>query len=258
MSVKSIVKKVFHNSGYTIVPNKSLPFYFSEKYQAEIGFWKIILQQYIRWYNGQITELYEEASPSYELKIKEYDLVYNAILTWQKLHQRPKYLEDLQLQNDVFEGMKVLDIGSGPHPSALCFDHCEIYCLDPLLPLYMEAGFPIHIYDSRTKFVYGFSEKMPFEDHFFDAIISVNALDHVDDFALTAEEIKRVLKPGGKVRLHLHFHPKTVTEPLELNDTIVSKAFGWCPGFKKIHESKSKRGYTIMENNETFSLWTNF
>ena len=35
---------------------------------------------------------------------------------------------------------------------------------------------------------------MPFEDGFFDAVISVNAIDHVNDFAETAKEIKRVLK----------------------------------------------------------------
>ena len=122
----------------------------------------------------------------------------------------------------------------------------------------MDAGFPIHIYESRARFVYGFAEKMPFENHFFDAVISVNALDHVADFKLTVNEIKRVLKPGGKVRLHLHFHNKTITEPLELNDSIVSEAFYWCEGFRKIDESKSKRGYSITKADEIFSLWSNF
>jgi SAM-dependent methyltransferase len=180
------------------------------------------------------------------------------LLTWQKLHQQPKYLEDLQLPLTAFEGLKVLDVGSGPHPSALVFSNCEIYNFDPLLPLYIEAGYPIHIYDDRVKFVYGFSEKMPFADDFFDAVISANALDHVDDFRLTANEIKRVLKPSGKLRLHLHFHPATSMEPLEINDSIVSKAFDWCEAFKKISESKAKRGTTLDGPNESFSVWSNF
>ena len=130
--------------------------------------------------------------------------------------------------------------------------------MDPLLPLYIEAGYPIHIYENRAKFVYGFSEKMPFEDNFFDAVISANALDHVDDFYLTAAEIKRVLKPQGKLRLHLHFHTPTIMEPLQINDSIVTKAFAWCDGFKKISETKTKRGTTLNDHRESFSLWSNF
>jgi SAM-dependent methyltransferase len=76
---------------------------------------------------------------------------------------------------------------------------------------------------------------MPFENHFFDAVISVNAIDHVDDFFKTASEIIRVLKPNGKIRLHVHYHIKTQTEPLELNDTIVENAFRGIQNFKKIN-----------------------
>ena len=122
----------------------------------------------------------------------------------------------------------------------------------------MEAGFPIHIYESRAKFVYGFSENMPFPDNYFDAIISVNALDHVDDFNLTSNEIQRVLKPGGKLRFHLHYHLKTPTEPLELNDEIVINAFKWADNFKKISESKSKRGSLVEDLSESYTLWSNF
>ena len=207
--------------------------YSNKKYNAEIQFWKDILISYVDWYNGKIKELYGEPSPTEEEKIKAHTIEYSAILTWQAAHQRKKYLEDLHLPATVFQNMKVLDVGSGPHPSALAFSNCEIFCLDPLLPVYMQTGFPIHIYESRTRFVYGYSEKMPFENSFFDAIISVNAMDHVDDFYLTANEIKRVLKPGGMLRFHLHFHPKTVTEPLELNDAIVSEAFKCVTGLKK-------------------------
>lgn len=234
------------------------PHYFNKKYNAEIQFWKEILVSYVAWYKGEVKELYGEPSPAEAEKIKAYTIEYSAILTWQAAHQRKKYLEDLQLPDSAFENMKVLDVGSGPHPSALAFLNCDIYCLDPLLPLYMQTGFPIHIYEPRTKFVYGFSEKMPFENNYFDAVISVNAMDHVDDFNATANEIKRVLKPGGKLRFHLHFHPKTITEPLELNDNIVSKAFEWCDGFKKISESKIKRGTIVTDDNESYTVWSNF
>ena len=87
----------------------------------------------------------------------------------------PKYLEDLQLEENTFSGLQIVDIGSGPHPSAAAFKNCKIFCLDPLLPEYLKTGFPFHIYEERVRFAYGYSENMPFTDQFFDAIISVNA-----------------------------------------------------------------------------------
>lgn len=70
--------------------------------------------------------------------------------------------------------MKLLDIGSGPMPSATCFKDCQLYCLEPLLPKYLEAGFPLHYY-KNFKFIHGVSENIPIEDNFFDAVISVQA-----------------------------------------------------------------------------------
>lgn len=256
--LKNWIKYFFFKCGYTIIPNSALPFYFSKKYRTEISFWKSMYTEFVRWYNGDLKELYQEPSPLEEQKIKIFNSPINAILTWQDIHQKVKYRQDLLLNTNKFEGLNLLDIGSGPFPSALVFEKCELFCLDPLLPLYIEVGYPIHVYEPRVHFVYGFSEKMPFEDNFFDAIISVNALDHVDDFALTSIEIKRVLKPEGKVRFHLHYHLKTITEPLELNDAIVKETFSWCTGFKKIHESKMKRGYSATDKNELFTIWSNF
>ena len=128
--------------------------------------------------------------------------------------------------------MQLLDIGSGPMPSALAFENCTVHCLDPLLPAYMTAGFAIHYYD-RVKFVHAHSEDIPYPDHYFDAIISVNALDHVDDFDKTSHEIRRVLKLGGKLRFHLHYHSPTPLEPIDLNDQKMMQSFGWCPDFER-------------------------
>jgi SAM-dependent methyltransferase len=258
MVLKDVAKKILDKAGYAAFDKHNLPFYFQTKYRAEISFWKDILKEYELWYDGKRASLYEEPAPGPDQRVNGYNHTYNAILTWLKIHQETKYLEDLHLQSNAFTGMKLLDIGSGPIPSAQVYTGTELYCLDPLIPLYLEAGFPGHIYDPRVKLVFGFSEKMPFQDHFFDAIISVNALDHVDDFHATAREIERVLKPGGKMRFHLHYHDKTVTEPLELNDAIVAKAFGWCKDFKRISDSRKKRGYTLTDEKELYTVWSNF
>jgi SAM-dependent methyltransferase len=153
--------------------------------------------------------------------------------------------------------MKLLDIGSGPFPSALAFKDCEIYCLDPLIPGYVAAGFPIHYYE-RVQFVSAPSEEIPCPDHFFDAIISVNAIDHVDNFEKTTQEIRRVLAPGGILRFHVHYHTSTPLEPIELNDQIMMGAFAWCPGFHKLIESKAKRGHVLSAGGGMYSVWSNF
>lgn len=228
----------------------------SLKYRAEMAFRRKILEDYEKWYAGEIGELYGTSSPAEDQKIKCRSNKHSAILTYLKLVQQPKYLRDLLLDENAFAGLRLLDVGAGPMPSALIFRDCELFCLDPLYANYIEIGFPLHYYE-RTRFICARSEDIPVEDHFFDAVISVNAIDHVDDFFKTAEEIRRVLKPNGKMRLHVHYHKKTPTEPLELNDTVMRAAFGWCPDFVKIHESDKKMG-SVASAGELFTVWSNF
>ncbi len=120
---------------------------------------------------------------------------------------------------------------------------------------YLAAGFPIHLYGD-VKFIQGYSENIPVKDGFFDVVISVNALDHVDDFEKTAGEIKRVLKQDGWVVFHIHLHPPTQNEPLELADERVIKAFSGIKNFRKLAESKNKFGYQCA-GDESYSLWSN-
>lgn len=228
-----------------------------DKYAAEVSFWSKEIQAYERWYLGETRELYGLQSPLDLQKKMAKSLKDSAVLTWFELHQKPKYLHDLELGSDEFRGEKVLDIGSGPFPSALAFRGCSLYCLDPLFHKYLEAGFPIHYYDN-VKFIHAFSEEIPVEDNFFDAVISVNAIDHVDDLRKTAHEISRVLKPGGKLAMHVHYHKATVSEPLEINDAIYNNNFNWCEGLRKISESNCKFGYVLQEKNEKYALWKNF
>src|SRR4051812_30239384 len=93
-----------------------------DKEYAEIKFWKKELKQYVRWYTGELTELYGHRAPV--LKVDAYTIELSAILTFFEVHQKVKYLSDLVLDAEEFKGMKVLDVGSGPFPSALCFKEC--------------------------------------------------------------------------------------------------------------------------------------
>ncbi len=226
-----------------------------KKYVAELNFWAGEIENYKSWYTGNLRESYGTVSPADIEKVKAENIKDSAILTWHKLHQEKKYFLDLQLPQDIFAGKKLLDIGSGPMPSATCFKNAELYCLEPLLSRYIDIGFPLHYY-GNTKFIQCKAESIPVENNFFDAIISVNALDHVDDFEKTASEIQRVLKQDGIIVFHLHYHYKTETEPVELNDERVQKAFSKIPGMKKISQKKEKYG-SVCEEGESFTLWSN-
>ena len=227
-----------------------------DKEFAEIKFWRKQIQKYIDWYNGDIKELYGHPSPVN--KVKAHTVQLSAILTFFNVHQKVKYQHDLQLGANDLAGMKVLDIGSGPFPSALCFNDCEVYSLDPLIDSYLAAGYPIHCYEARGRFVHSKAENMPFDDAFIDAVISVNAIDHVNYFGQTALEIKRVLKPGGKFRMHVHYHPKTAAEPIELNDDVFLQHYSWVNNLTRISESKNKTGTSLDKNNEElYVVWGN-
>lgn len=225
------------------------------KNEAELKFWERTVNELVKWYNGE-KALYDTLPPTKDEKVTDYLPEHNAIFTWHKLHQEPKYLADLQLNKNEFEGFKLLDIGAGPIPSATVFSGAEVYALDHLMCDYISVGYPIHGYKS-TFFVHGRSEAIPFPDNFFDAVISVNAIDHVDDFYKTSQEIKRILKPYGLFRMHVHYHPKTVCEPVELNDAVFLSAYNWVEGLKKIGESKYKYGSKAKEG-ELYALWSNF
>jgi len=226
-----------------------------DKYALEENFWRIEIERLVLWYRGEREVHYRTPAPGPEERVQHRDPRLAAILSWFELHQKPKYLLDLALPSDAFRGMRVLDVGSGPMPSGEAFAECELYCLDPLFPRYLNAGWPLHLYRPGTRFVHGYAEDMPLEDDFFDAVISVNAIDHVDDFRAAAGEIRRVLKPGGELCMHVHYHPPTGTEPLELDDQIVADAFGWCERLEKRRESDEKSSAVAAEG-ESYALWS--
>lgn len=210
--------------------------YLPQKQQSELDFWIREIQRYIKWYEGEIPYLYEIPAPTDKLKIKRSNLKESAILTWFR-NIPDKYPSKLYLPKDYFSGKRVLDIGCGPNPHARAFTNCKIYCLDELVEEYKEIGFPLDMYSSENDLVYvkGSAENIPFEDNFFDAVISVNAIDHVDDFHKVAKEISRVLRPKGVLRMEVHYHPPTSTEPWTLNDNTLIECYGHL-GIKKIHE----------------------
>lgn len=86
----------------------------------------------------------------------------------------------LEIINSNQEGL-VLDCGSGKRAEYL-----------PNV-----VNFEIVPYPSTD--VVGLGENLPFEDQSFDAVLSLNVLEHLKDPFQCARELGRVLKPGGKL-----------------------------------------------------------
>ncbi len=124
----------------------------------------------------------------------------------------PRYKRDLGLADDSFAGQRVLDVGCGPHGGLIGFERCEAWGADHLIAEYQAIGYPLDAHGIR--YVPAKSEGLPFPDAYFDAVLCVNALDHVDDVETTFAEIARVLRAGGRFLAQINFHPAaTPTEP---------------------------------------------
>lgn len=227
----------------------------SSKYEEEAAFWKREILLYQMWYKGELSQLYDTPAPLPDQRVVAENLLRSSILTWTKLHQYPKYLHELQLPSQAFEGKRVLDVGAGPIPSATCFCGCDLYALDPLLSVYRELGFPHDLYP-HVHFVEAHAEHLPFKDNFFDVILSVNAIDHIDDLVQVAKELERVSKPDCFFAMHVHYHPSTVCEPVEINDSLFEKVFGWVKGLRVVSRSQHSYSSEVPEGEE-YVLWSN-
>jgi len=223
----------------------------SFKNRNELRHWKDRRKSIIKWYRGE--EKYLFPFPNAQVKVSNFDEGTNALLTFINVeNNHASYLSDLLLRKDSFEGMKVADIGSGPFPTLLVFENCERYCVDHLIEAYKAVGFPLAQFETEIEFLNAKSEAIPVADGFFDAVISRNALDHVDDFTKTAQEIRRVLKPEGVLHILVNYHKPTATEPHILNDRTIERCFG-ALGVRKLSEVEGAWGF----NGGRTLLWSN-
>lgn len=103
---------------------------------------------------------------------------------------------------DFFE--KALEVGCGPYTNIrLISKHSkikEIYCLDPLVEIYKSfklTWLSVNAAKNRIKTYQGKCENIKFSNDFFDLIICINVLDHVQDADKCLEEISRTVKRNG-------------------------------------------------------------
>jgi SAM-dependent methyltransferase len=102
------------------------------------------------------------------------------------------------LRSQPLEGLRVLDVGCGDEPYA------------PLLGAASGVvGFDMP--GNPRADLHGSIESIPVEDASFDVVLCVQVLEHVPDPAAAVRELRRVVRPGGRVLASTHgiypFHP---------------------------------------------------
>jgi SAM-dependent methyltransferase len=230
------------------------------KHLAELAWWERALSQRVEWYRGERT-MYGRGPPSPAEKQVRETIEASASVTTLAV-SLDRYPEALKIPRDHFAGKTLLDVGCGPYPLSIAFNDCRIVGLDPLILRYEAAGFPLYEFTDRVTFVQGFAEEMPFPSGSFDAVISVNAIDHVDDFARAAQEISRVLKKGGALRMQVHYHSPRELEPHALTDDDVLAHLGHL-GIEKVSEevpsppSRDPDSVPAVDPNERLVVWAN-
>lgn len=130
-------------------------------------------------------DYYNEISEGYEELHREEQEKKIALI---KQHIRPK------------KGEKLLDAGCGTGLTTRCWD-CRRYGIDPSEKLVEKAR------QADRKGIYKIApaESIPFEDSFFDIVISITAIQNFSDIEKGLKEIKRV----GKGRFALSFLKKS-------------------------------------------------
>ncbi len=227
------------------------------KRAGELEFWTAEVRQYVRWLRGDLPQLYGVSSPSQDEVVAAPTEPERAIRTWAR-KDGDKYLRHLGVSADIFQGRRVLEIGCGPLPYSICFTGCDIIGLDPLLSMYREAGYPLKGYDARLRHLCAAAERIPLRTASADGILSVNAIDHVDDFFRAASEIARVVSPDAIILIEAHYHPPTRQEPWVLNDERMTQAFGGLSVSKAAQRPFTDLYPTIPEaRDQTLTVWTN-
>lgn len=106
---------------------------------------------------------------------------------------------------DPQPGERVLDIGAGMGAGAVpaAARGASVLAVDPtpFVRRTLRARRALSRHRKRLTVLDGSAERIPAEDHSFDALWAVNTMHHWVDVEKGAAEIARVLRPGGRVLL---------------------------------------------------------
>lgn len=119
------------------------------------------------------------------------------------IKERSRKIEDWLLKHiEMNDHSNLLEIGGGATQLVDYFRKGKKFALDLLADMYKKEF--SSILNPKVVWASAKAEEIPYNDEFFDIIISRNNLDYVDSVRKTLSEIKRVLKKEGVVYIGLN------------------------------------------------------
>jgi SAM-dependent methyltransferase len=171
--------------------------------------------------NAQEQVLRSQASPH---ATREGEWAYWSTLKWQemsyeaRLSEWKRHLGEINIPFDSFRDQAVLDVGCGPVGIIFFLEAKKNVGLDPLAGEYAQWN---GYWGKRIDLVRAGGESMPLESESFDSVFCINVLDHTFNPMGVLRELHRVLKPGGRLVLHVD-----LDSPLRKLHKAVKRASG--------------------------------
>lgn len=138
-------------------------------------------------------------------------------------HYKDLMLGIAQEPDDKFlDGKIVADFGCGPRGSLMWTSTPKIKLgIDVLAGGYLK-NFGDELIRHGMVYVTSDENRIPIPDNFVDCLFAINSLDHVVNLEKMANEILRILKPGGDLIASFNLNePQTVCEPQTITENII-------------------------------------
>jgi len=147
--------------------------------QIEIGFWRDLLRT--------------KGTPEAFIAQRQED--------WQDFATHLPELADYLKEQT--EEAHVLEVGCGLiSPLEFSEGGARITAIDPLVDAYQDT---IDLHGRRVRYLEQSGEAIAFDEGTFDAVSCINVIDHTSNPALMEQEMRRVLKTGGKLFFGVNF-----------------------------------------------------
>lgn len=153
---------------------------------------------------------------------------------------------DWKEKTDYFQPELNMEIGSGVDVGSGMISIFEfrknkaskIFAVEPLLSEYDKK---IKLDNSTVSYIGESGESMSFKDGSLDFALCVNVIDHTPDPRKMAEEIKRVLKTGGRFYFEINFDDDLSPAHYDLwNKNKVNEVFNNFEGWKIVRENERR------------------
>lgn len=128
------------------------------------------------------------------------------------------------LKEEDFSNKVVADFGCGPRGSLSWINKAKTKIgIDVNADLYADY-FTKAILSHDTLYVKSTEKVIPIPNNYVDILVTMNALDHVNDLEVICNELVRILKPNGVFAGYFNLEePASATEPQCLTEVILEK-----------------------------------